>query len=47
MIEENVVSSAGAEHQMGAAEMQNTIIDSGFEPWLRGQDYMPRVTSLS
>ncbi len=47
MIEENVVSSAGAEHKMGALEMQRTIRDAGFEPWLRGQDYMPRVTSIS
>lgn len=47
MIEENVVSSAGAEHKMGATEIQNTIKEAGFEPWLRGQDYKPRVTSVS
>ena len=47
MIEENVVSSAGADHKMGSEEIQRTIIDAGFEPWLRGQDYKPRESSVS
>ena len=33
--------------QMGATEIQTTIKEAGFEPWLRGQDYKPRVTSVS
>ena len=47
MIEENVVSSAGADHKMGITEMHKTIKEAGFEPWLRGQDYRPRVISSS
>ncbi len=42
MIEENVVSSAGATNRMGAEEMKETIKMAGFEPWLRNQDYTPR-----
>jgi cyclic dehypoxanthinyl futalosine synthase len=42
MIEENVVSSAGANYRMGSEEMQRRIKEAGFEPWLRGQDYLPR-----
>lgn len=42
MIEENVVSSAGASFRMGSEEMQRRIREAGFEPWLRGQDYRPR-----
>lgn len=47
MIEENVVSSAGAEHRMDSAEMIKTIKEAGFEPWLRDQDYSPRVLTTS
>jgi len=42
MIEENVVSSAGADFRRNKEEMQNMITDAGFEPWLRNQDYSPR-----
>lgn len=42
MIEENVVSSAGADFRRNKDEMQNMISDAGFEPWLRNQDYSPR-----
>lgn len=42
MIEENVVSSAGATNSMNAEQMQQTIREAGFEPWLRNQDYTPR-----
>jgi len=37
MIEENVVSAAGAHHRMDAGGMQQTIKEAGFEPWLRNQ----------
>ena len=39
MIEENVVSSAGASFKLSAIEMQKTIADAGFIPQLRTQDY--------
>ena len=39
MIEENVVSSAGASYQMNASEMQKAIADAGFTPQLRNQAY--------
>jgi cyclic dehypoxanthinyl futalosine synthase len=39
MIEENVVSSAGADFKLSALEMQRTIKEAGFEPQLRTQDY--------
>lgn len=39
MIEENVVSSAGATHKMDAYTIQKAISDSGFEPQLRNQKY--------
>ena len=42
MIEENVVSSAGADYRRDKEEMQKMIIDAGFDPWLRNQDYTPR-----
>jgi len=42
MIEENVVSSAGATVSMNAEQMQKTIREAGFEPWMRNQDYTPR-----
>ncbi|KAF5030016.1 Cyclic dehypoxanthine futalosine synthase [anaerobic digester metagenome] len=39
MIEENVVSSAGASYRMNADEMQQLISDAGFSPRNRNQDF--------
>jgi cyclic dehypoxanthinyl futalosine synthase len=39
MIEENVVSSAGASNRFDANEIQEAIREAGFEPWLRNQKY--------
>lgn len=39
MIEENVVSAAGASFKLNSFEMQRTISDAGFHPQLRTQDY--------
>ena len=39
MIEENVVSAAGASLKFSALEMQQTIVQAGFQPQLRTQDY--------
>lgn len=39
MIEENVVSSAGASYRMNADEMLQLISDSGFKPQQRNQDF--------
>ncbi len=39
MIEENVVSAAGAPHRFTAKGIQDAIIDAGFEPQLRTQKY--------
>jgi len=39
MIEENVVSAAGASYRMDTSEIQKTIIDAGFTPRLRNQAY--------
>ncbi|MEA3317672.1 MAG: cyclic dehypoxanthinyl futalosine synthase [Bacteroidota bacterium] len=39
MIEENVVSSAGANYKFDAKGMQNAIIDAGYIPQLRNQRY--------
>jgi len=39
MIEENVVSAAGASFKLSALEMQRTIAEAGFNPQLRAQDY--------
>jgi len=39
MIEENVVSAAGASVKLSALEMQRTISEGGFNPHLRTQDY--------
>ncbi len=39
MIEENVVSVAGASQQFDAESIQRAIIDAGFEPFLRDQTY--------
>ena len=41
MIEENVVSSAGANNSFDAQGIQDTIKEAGFEPWLRDQHYNP------
>ena len=47
MIEENVVSAAGAPHRFTAAGIQKSIREAGFEPQLRNQQYefrkMPEV----
>ncbi|MBT3207026.1 MAG: dehypoxanthine futalosine cyclase [Bacteroidetes bacterium] len=39
MIEENVVSSAGASHEFDAKGMQQAISEAGFVPQLRNQNY--------
>jgi cyclic dehypoxanthinyl futalosine synthase len=39
MIEENVVSAAGAPHRFTAQGIQNSIAEAGFEPQLRNQKY--------
>ena len=39
MIEENVVSAAGAPHRFTSKGIQDAIRESGFEPQLRGQQY--------
>jgi len=39
MIEENVVSAAGTTHSASIAEMRRAIIDAGFTPARRRQDY--------
>lgn len=41
MIEENVVSSAGASYRSGEEEIKQAIREAGFDPWLRNQDYTP------
>ena len=41
MIEENVVSATGTLNTMTAEKMQKAILEAGFEPWLRRQDYSP------
>ncbi|HRY99596.1 MAG TPA: cyclic dehypoxanthinyl futalosine synthase [Bacteroidales bacterium] len=42
MIEENVVSQAGARFRMSAGEMQQTILEAGFQPVLRDQGFQVR-----
>lgn len=42
MIEENVVSAAGAPHRFTYKTIQETIHEAGFEPQLRNQQYEPR-----
>lgn len=42
MIEENVVSSAGAHNKFDAEGIQQSIREAGFEPRLRDQLYRPR-----
>ena len=39
MIEENVVSAAGAPHRFTSKSIQNAIKEAGFEPRLRSQQY--------
>jgi cyclic dehypoxanthinyl futalosine synthase len=39
MIEENVVSAAGAPHRFTSKSIQNAIRDAGYEPRLRNQQY--------
>ena len=39
MIEENVVSAAGAPHRFTSVTIQQSIRDAGFEPQLRNQQY--------
>jgi cyclic dehypoxanthinyl futalosine synthase len=47
MIEENVVSAAGAPHRFTSQGIQDAIREAGFEPQLRNQQYefrkMPEV----
>ncbi len=42
MIEENVVSSAGANYRIGRDKMEEIIINAGFKPLLRDQHYRIR-----
>ena len=42
MIEENVVSAAGAPHRFTSSTIQEAIIEAGFEPQLRTQKYEER-----
>jgi cyclic dehypoxanthinyl futalosine synthase len=46
MMEENVVSSAGAKHKTDISVMQETIREAGFDPWLRNQDYSQYTPDL-
>ena len=39
MLEENVVSAAGAPHRFTYKTIQQSIKDAGFEPQLRNQQY--------
>ncbi|HMQ07383.1 MAG TPA: cyclic dehypoxanthinyl futalosine synthase [Saprospiraceae bacterium] len=43
MIEENVVSAAGAAFRFTAEGIQQAIREAGFEPQLRDQQYRPRI----
>lgn len=43
MIEENVVSAAGAPHRFTAQGIQDAIREAGFEPQLRNQEYEKRA----
>ena len=43
MIEENVVSAAGAPHRFTYKTMQDSIREAGFEPQLRNQQYEERA----
>ena len=46
MIEENVVSAAGANHRFDAISIQQSIKEAGFIPLLRNQQYEPRPMPL-
>jgi len=46
MIEENVVSAAGAPHRFTSLSIQEAIRDAGFEPQLRNQQYEWREMSV-
>ena len=39
MIEENVVSAAGSQHRFTASGIQEAILEAGFSPQLRNQEY--------
>jgi cyclic dehypoxanthinyl futalosine synthase len=43
MMEENVVSAAGAKYQLNAVGIQQAIRDSGFEPRYRNQAYEDEI----
>ncbi|PJB14239.1 MAG: dehypoxanthine futalosine cyclase, partial [Flavobacteriales bacterium CG_4_9_14_3_um_filter_32_8] len=43
MIEENVVSAAGAPHRFTSSGIQQSIREAGFEPQLRTQEYEDRT----
>jgi cyclic dehypoxanthinyl futalosine synthase len=43
MIEENVVSAAGAPHRFTASGIQQAIREAGFTPQLRNQHYQFRT----
>ena len=43
MIEENVVSAAGAPHRFTSTTIQDAIREAGFEPQLRTQQYEYRA----
>ena len=45
MIEENVVSAAGAPHRFTSNGIQESIKEAGFEPQLRNQLYEWRTDS--
>jgi cyclic dehypoxanthinyl futalosine synthase len=46
MIEENVVSAAGAPHRFTSKTIQEAIKEAGFEPQLRGQQYEWRALPI-
>ena len=47
MIEENVVSAAGAPHRFTSQGIQDAIREASFEPVLRNQQYEPRALPAS
>jgi cyclic dehypoxanthinyl futalosine synthase len=47
MIEENVVSAAGAPHRFTYKTMQDAIREAGFEPQLRNQQYEWRTLPVA
>ena len=46
MLEENVVSAAGAPHRFTYKTIQDAIREAGFEPQLRNQQYEYRIVPL-